>query len=497
MARDKIIMIGIDGASWEMIDKFRDDGLLPTFNKLIENGTRAPLKSTPSTFTELVWSTISTGKYFEQWDMKLPVSNRGDIGSLTLWDIIEEHGYSIGLMQWMLTYPPRDVNGFIIPGRQLDRPIQTSPEKYLYIKRLEQLENKLGNRSLKNISINHITAAIRYLVSPPSALTLKEGIRYVRMILGPTPQEVASCQSSILNQSVLSDLFTDIYRREQPDFAAIYVNAIDQAAHHTWQYYEPERFPDWPDDKDSYGSLIPRSYVNTDQCIKHIIDVADEDTTIVLVSDHGTGPAANGDPVYTPSPEGLFEVYGEKISYVITRNNLYLFFDESNERKKFKEWIDSLTYNSSKIFKSNKVRDKSLEIVVDESIFDSTTLPKDDTGSTDIDTLIKINHYEQGQWGTHTRNGIFLAYGPGIKSGYELDTMSVVDVTPTILHYLGLPIGKDMDGTVHKDVFTDLGEPQYIDSYDKQPYSAKYILEKSETDISQAQEDRLKDLGYL
>ncbi len=58
----------------------------------------------------------------------------------------------------------------------------------------------------------------------------------------------------------------------------------------------------------------------------------------------------------------------------------------------------------------------------------------------------------------HEIHGIFIAAGPHIRSGMEVEGISVLDITPTVLHYLGFPVAKDMDGKVQEEVF----EPKFL-----------------------------------
>jgi len=68
----------------------------------------------------------------------------------------------------------------------------------------------------------------------------------------------------------------------------------------------------------------------------------------------------------------------------------------------------------------------------------------------------------------HEPFGIFLAAGPHIRKGAEIEDASVLDVTPTLLHYLGIPVGRDMDGKV-----LDIFEPGFLDEHPIQ-YLATY-----------------------
>jgi hypothetical protein len=56
--------------------------------------------------------------------------------------------------------------------------------------------------------------------------------------------------------------------------------------------------------------------------------------------------------------------------------------------------------------------------------------------------------------GTHERapDGFLLAYGTHVQPGRR-QRGSIVDVAPTVLYYLGLPVGRDMDGYARADLF--------------------------------------------
>ena len=61
---------------------------------------------------------------------------------------------------------------------------------------------------------------------------------------------------------------------------------------------------------------------------------------------------------------------------------------------------------------------------------------------------------DSGITGTHERapDGFLLAYGTAVEPGRR-QRGSMVDVTPTVLYYLGLPVGRDMDGYARSDLF--------------------------------------------
>jgi predicted AlkP superfamily phosphohydrolase/phosphomutase len=75
--------------------------------------------------------------------------------------------------------------------------------------------------------------------------------------------------------------------------------------------------------------------------------------------------------------------------------------------------------------------------------------------------------------GTHEAapDGFLLAYGAAVARGRQQARASVVDVVPTILYFLGLPLGRDMDGYARTDLFqpsfTEERPIAFIPTYDR------------------------------
>jgi predicted AlkP superfamily phosphohydrolase/phosphomutase len=63
-----------------------------------------------------------------------------------------------------------------------------------------------------------------------------------------------------------------------------------------------------------------------------------------------------------------------------------------------------------------------------------------------------------GNSGDHRMEGILLGLGPAFRQGVRLNPLSILDIAPTVLHLLGLPVPRQMDGKVAIDAF----EPEYV-----------------------------------
>ncbi len=99
----------------------------------------------------------------------------------------------------------------------------------------------------------------------------------------------------------------------------------------------------------------------------------------------------------------------------------------------------------------------------------------------------------------HAIDGVYIMAGPGIIAGHEGPRASVVDVTPTLLAYLGIPVGEDMDGAPIRGLFEREFEGehpvQYVATHETgEPRGDDTPLESP---IDEGIKEKLRSLGYI
>jgi predicted AlkP superfamily phosphohydrolase/phosphomutase len=98
--------------------------------------------------------------------------------------------------------------------------------------------------------------------------------------------------------------------------------------------------------------------------------------------------------------------------------------------------------------------------------------------------------------GAHRMEGILIVCGPGIQPGAQIEKASLLDMAPTILGMLGIPIPRYMDGTVLYSLFEDGSRDAFTfvdDAVDLQVGDQFAYTPEEEASIQQ----HLKHLGYL
>ena len=115
--RRSLLMLGIDGGRWEVIDPLLEAGQMPNLAALIDRGRRGVLASTVRSASPVVWTTIMTGQPPEvhgitDWDVAISTNRR----VLPLWSILGEFGQTTYAVNVPGSFPADHFNGGMLAG---------------------------------------------------------------------------------------------------------------------------------------------------------------------------------------------------------------------------------------------------------------------------------------------------------------------------------------------------------------------------------------------
>lgn len=123
----RLLVIGLDGVGFDLITPWVESGKLPHMGRILSQGAQGLLQSTIPPLTGPAWSSFQTGVNPGKhgvfgWTKRRPdsygifVINGDDIPYPTVWELASENGRKVVSIGLPVTYPPRPVNGVIIPG---------------------------------------------------------------------------------------------------------------------------------------------------------------------------------------------------------------------------------------------------------------------------------------------------------------------------------------------------------------------------------------------
>ena len=282
----KVLLIGWDAADWKVIHPLIDAGQLPALEKLINQGVMGNIATLDPPSSPMLWTSIATGKTADKHGILgfiEPDPNTGDIRPVlstsrkvkAIWNILTEKGYKTHTVGYWPSHPAEPINGIALS----DFYAKSSPE------------------------VNGVWPSLKGSVHPPhmedffSGLRVHPGEITEAHILPFVPRAAEIDQEKdkmlpeiakmIAHASSIHSATTWILENEEWDFLAVYYNDIDHFCHGFMKYHPPQ-LPGIPDRPyELYKDVVNSAYRFHDMMLERLIELAGEDTTIVLLSDHG------------------------------------------------------------------------------------------------------------------------------------------------------------------------------------------------------------------
>lgn len=555
----KVMVIGLDGGTFDLIDPYLSEGRLPNIRAIIEEGVRATLLSTIPPSSAVAWPSFLTGMNpgkhgiyhflnFQEKHYAQKLINSTDIMAPCLWDLLGEQGYKVIFANVPVTYPPKTVNGLLISGMLTP----SAKKTFTYPPSLHaEIVAQIGS----------------WPIEKDLSMLEKAGKTYeaLDLLFRATERQL--------------EVLLYLMKKYPWNFLMTVFRGTDLVQHKLWETLSSES----PDDISEQGmhlkGIIPLFYEKIDTIIGELMKAVPEDVTVVIMSDHGFGPVKGVFAINRwLSEEGLLHVksgaswrrlrakFGRltlkqileklgldnaavmgklspktlKSKWPVLRSldqeawnvihwsktkvygplggNPMLFLrlnlkgrepngliepgDEEVALKTFlKEKLLSLRHPVSgekmveKVYEANEIYSGPYVNLAPDLVGEFKNGEYIATGS-----LANQGWLGESRNAQHRREGILMMKGDVISQGLELPPCDIVDITPTILHVLGLPVPKDMDGRILEEIF-DPGfreaHPPKFSEPSQQEIGPKPSTEDYNEEEKREITDMLKDLGYI
>src|SRR3989344_4996732 len=470
----KVLIIGLDGATFDLIKPWIEQGELPTFKNLMKEGVHGDLNSTIPPLTPTAWTSLITGKnpgkhnIFDFFKLNKNNYDRAIITSLdkkseSLWNILNKHNMKTGILNLPFTYPPENINGFIVCGSES---ISVKSD-FTYPKNLkkELLENIKGYRQGLNWS---------YINKEDHDSFIKD-LNFVT--------------------EKLEETSVYLIKKYKPEFFMVVFDDLDRLQHFFWRHMD-KKHPMYDKEKsEKYKDAILNYYKKLDLVINNLIKFADKNTFIMILSDHGFGPIYK--EVYINHYLRSLNLLKLKKEKELQKSNLNrtklgdssidwfntkaYFFSHSgrgimiNLKNRQINGIvsEGKEYDSIRdliISKLKRIKDDSTGKRLIKNIFKREEIYKGSYIKNSPDLIVEMEEGYIAQEGLgkepimlskqgsayksadHKANGIFIAKGPNIIKNKKIKNANILDITPTLLYLLNIPISKDIDGKILKEI---------------------------------------------
>ncbi|MFH1864822.1 MAG: alkaline phosphatase family protein, partial [Candidatus Eisenbacteria bacterium] len=284
----KLLLIGVDGATWRVARPMLERGAMPNIAAAAESGSSGVLMSMSPMFSPRIFTTIASGKVADKHGVQGPSDTTTDAVLVKrVWDILwEQKGWDYGLVEWYVTGPPRaSPGGFCIPGPPAVTP-ETVPPELSFLKSIERSAggSRGGARELVGLAF---TAASRG--ATVSRLVELAGVGLMK-VRGAPKLDVYRRQHAAIVGLTTDVTLWQLRRGDVEVLAGIY-RSTDRLSHSFWRYHEPEAFADTDAAAlDEFGNTIEDIYSLVDEQIGRLMPCLAPDGVLMVFSDHGFQP---------------------------------------------------------------------------------------------------------------------------------------------------------------------------------------------------------------
>lgn len=508
MRQSRVLLIGIDGATFDIINPLILGGKLPNFQKLLDEGVHGTLKSGFPLTAATGWASLVTGKNAGKHNIydfykcnaaenRYQVIKSNMIKSEKLWNILDKNGLKSIVVNVPVTYPPEPINGVMIGGMLSSRnngytfPRILSDElnKKDYVIDLYQYYCKslsdYFNLALKTITNRHqafrdILKTIDWnfaLITFTVIDRLESVIWWYRELIEHIYRELDRLIGQMIQENddgntyimIVSEYgFKDVKKK-------FFVNewlwnlgllskkiSTEKA---TIPNFLDEYFAHKIEDNNFITNIFTRTGITKDNIRKIIPEIVCETIKKATPSFiRKIFPKENlvidweNTQAYLPSysAQGIkinlagrepFGIVQPGEEYEQVRDKVIRELYRLKDPFTFHNVIKSV-YRKDEIF-SGEYAHNAPDVIFETHNYDYYLDPnkrtcKDCIGHADDDFPIYTHHKPQG---------IFIMNGPAAKKMYEVKNMNIVDIAPNILHMLNIPVPGDMDGHVYHEMF--------------------------------------------
>jgi len=506
----KALIVGLDGGTFRAIKKYADQGLLPTFKHILEKGSHGILKSTIPFLTVPAWPSFYTGcnpgkhgifhflstHKFNIEDRKIHTFS--DVNTKSLWKILSENGKRCLVWNVPMTYPPEEINGKLVGGL-----LSLSSRRYAYPLSFEE-ELRKQNYVIDSMELNlrHKGGEERFdaMVSVDKA-RYEMWKKYYNAEKWDFSMIVFRCsdicghdfwqdeEKVIRTYKTLDDLMAKVLKQMDNE------TGLFVMSDHGFNTYEK--------------TFNIMAWLHNEGYLKYakseINDVVSKGWRQVHEKQGNTSLLRRFFHLIKFDRQKLFKnKFIDKFRNFVPRSIKNIVRENIPQSTKTIDWKNTTAYaqlgakstwgvninlvgreNDGIVTKEkyNKLRSEIIEklkLITDpagEKIFTEVIPCEEEYHGKFIaeapDIIFKVNGEKRlavarfdnklfVETTSHTnsyhdRDGIFMALGPNIKEGLEIKPISILDITPTVLNYMGLSVPEYMDGKPAKQIYDASG----------------------------------------
>lgn len=292
-AEPRVIVVGLDGADWQLLDAYVAKGAMPELARLAREGRSGELRSLVPALSPLVWTTIATGvgplrhrildftRFNPATGAREPITS-DERRAKAVWEMAGQSERDVAVFGLWATHPAEPVRGLLVSDRffSFQRQETQAPAQVVHPKDLERWALDARADVDASVALPALQAYLPWLTEA----------EYRELAARPDPfaHPVTALRRILVETRLYHRLAQEHARRARPALTFVYIQGTDSVGH-VFSPYAPPRLPSIdPADFERY-SRVPEAYFReVDGLLGDYRRLAEEqDATLLVVSDHG------------------------------------------------------------------------------------------------------------------------------------------------------------------------------------------------------------------
>jgi predicted AlkP superfamily phosphohydrolase/phosphomutase/Flp pilus assembly protein TadD len=287
----KVIVLGLDGLDPHAIDLLMSEGRLPNFARLRQHGAYGKLKASPPLLSPVLWTTIATGKTPDQHGIGHFVAIDNATGAelpatstlrrvKAIWSIASDADRSVATVGWWATWPPEQLNGVVVSDHTC----------YHFLFR----EGATGGSQAAVTYPAELADELAALIRRPDQVGHQEASRFIDVEPQQLGQEldfsdeISHFRWALATGESYRDIGLSLWRRYNPDLLMVYIEGTDSISHLFGHLFRVDGLAgELAGQQRRFGRAVEEIYLWADEVLGSYLEVVDDETTLIVLSDHG------------------------------------------------------------------------------------------------------------------------------------------------------------------------------------------------------------------
>jgi tetratricopeptide (TPR) repeat protein len=290
----KVLLIGLDGADWDIIDPLVERGELPNLARLAAVGTRARLRTITPVLSPVVWTSMATGKGPSKHGIVDFLARAPDGKSVpvtsnlrqarALWNLLGDAEVPVAITAWWATWPAESVRGFMVTDRlayQLFHDVVAEPAS------ADPVESVRGKTWPPELFGDVAPLIVRPDEVDDAAVARLVDLEALGAADADDRDRLDALRTIVASTRTYEAIGLELLLRQPSGFHAIYNESTDTLAHLFMPFRPPRRAGIDDRRAAAFGGVVDGAYREADAMIGRVLERIGPDWNVVVVSDHG------------------------------------------------------------------------------------------------------------------------------------------------------------------------------------------------------------------